>query len=495
MNCVTSISMLTHSKSKKTEIVISKGNTPKESLIHGIEQLGGISKFINKGDQVFIKFNLNLPGGFPTNTNLDVLESLISSCKEAGAEKVYIGSFPPRGIPIKSISDFLNLKEHFERLEAELIFLDNSDFFEKKEISQEKLKKVKYDSLTWVEINGNEFLVPNVILNSNKFISINQVNVNPLFQLNLSLLNFYSIIPPKYRKISTKTKENLPNDQYKKQLISNILDVLSIKQPNLIINDLFYILEGAGPYLYKDSKIRKTNLMVIGNNAIAVDIITLNILNLEINNSEIVAQAQLRHTAAPILSDIKVLGEKIEDIRTQVELCVSELKDIKVRNVSINSGKICSGCFKYAYHLLNVMKTYMGKDLKYNVNNSFLIGENPPEPKEANNYIIFGDCAIHSTKSFKFRKIIIKPNKHIIGDVKSKILKKQKSKKSIKFKEKQNKNILELPGCPPIIFNCLESFLKYYGKKNLPNLDLLLNTNRFWLNGHLNDKLKLWEAL
>ena len=109
MNCVTTLFMLTQSKSKKPEVVISKGTTPKESLINGIEQLGGISKFIIKEDQVFIKFNLNLPGGFPTNTNFDVLEALIVSCKEVGAEKIYVGSFPLRGIPIKSVSDVLNL--------------------------------------------------------------------------------------------------------------------------------------------------------------------------------------------------------------------------------------------------------------------------------------------------------------------------------------------------------------------------------------------------
>ena len=39
--------MLSHSKSKKPEIAISKGDTPKESLIKGIEILGGISKFID----------------------------------------------------------------------------------------------------------------------------------------------------------------------------------------------------------------------------------------------------------------------------------------------------------------------------------------------------------------------------------------------------------------------------------------------------------------
>ncbi|MFW9882248.1 MAG: DUF362 domain-containing protein, partial [Candidatus Thorarchaeota archaeon] len=399
------------------------------------------------------------------------------------------------GIPIKSISDLLNLTEHIERLDAELIFLDNSDFFENKEIDQEKLKKVKYDSLTWVQINENEFLIPNVILNSNKFICINQVNVNPLFQLNLSLLNLYSIIPPKYRVIGKNAKENLSSDQYKKQLISNILDVLAIKHPNLIINDLFFILDRAGPYLYKDSKIRKTNLMVIGDNAIAVDAITLNILNLETNSNELLVQAQSRYINSLNSSNVKLLGEKIDDISTTVDLCVSELKNINVKNFSINSGNVCSGCFKHAYHLLNFMKTYMEKDLKYNVKNSFIIGENPPEPMESHNFILFGDCAINSTKIFKFRKIITKPKKDLLGNVKTKISKKSKSNKKTKIKEKQNKNILELPGCPPSIYNCLNSILKYYGKKSLPNLNLFLNVTKSWITGNLNDKLKLWEAL
>jgi len=71
---------------------------------------------------------------FPTNTNFDVIDTLIKICKEGGAEKIYLGSFPLRGIPIKVVSDILNLKQHFESLGAELVFLDNSDFFDKKNI-------------------------------------------------------------------------------------------------------------------------------------------------------------------------------------------------------------------------------------------------------------------------------------------------------------------------------------------------------------------------
>jgi len=141
------------------------------------------------------------------------------------------------------------------------------------------------------------------------------------------------------------------------------------------------------------------------------------------------------------------------------------------------------------------MKTYMVKDLTYNSTNSFLIGESPIEPEKMGNVILFGDCAINSTKNYKFRKLIIESRKNLIAEAKNKLFKKPKAKKKPKIKEKPNKNILELPGCPPDIFNCLELIMKYYGKKNVPNLNLLTKMNEFWVNGKLADELKNWEAL
>ncbi len=490
--------MLTHSKSKKLEVAISKANSPKESLLKGIETLGGISRFIDKGDQVFIKFNLNLPGGFPTNTNFEVLEELIKSCKEGGASKISLGSFPVKGIPIKVLSDILNLKDYFKTIGAELAFLDNSNYYDKKDLSIEQLKKIKRDSFTNVKINNNDYPIPNIFLNSNKFISVNQINVNPLFKFNLSLLNSYSIIPAKFRKIGKKQYnivEYNSADQYKKDTISNILNIFTIKQPDLVINDLFYLLEGAGPFIYKDSKIKKTNLMIIGEDAISVDLITLKTLMLEINDCEIIQQAQSKNFNVPKISNIKVLGEKIEENIINVDFCVSKIEDIKIKNISICSGKYCSGCFNQVYHLLNFMKTYMVKDLKYNPTNTFLIGENPIEPEKMGNFILFGDCAINSTKSYNFRKLIIEAKKNLIGEAKNKLFKKPKAKKKPKIKEKPNKNILELPGCPPDIFNCLELIMNYYGKENVPNLNLLTKMNEFWFKGKLNDELKNWEAL
>jgi uncharacterized protein (DUF362 family) len=490
--------MVLSSKSYKPEVSISKGDTPKESLINGIKTLGGISRFIDEGDQIFIKFNLTLPGGFPTNTNLDVLDTLIDYCKEAGAKKIYLGSFPSQRIPIKVISNMLNLQKHFSTLGADLVFLDNSNDYENEHNNHEQLKKMKLDSHTTISVNEKEFLVPNICLNSNKFISINQINVNPLFKFNSSILNSYSIISPKDQEIGeieSQRMEYVTQDQYKSELISKILDVFTIKEPNLVINDLFFILEGAGPQIYKDSQLKKTNLMILGDDSFAVDIITMKVLNLDASGSELITHARKRDFRIPDDSNIRILGEKLENIKINVALCISDLKDIKVRNFSLKSGQHCSGCFVQAYHLLNIMKTYMGKDLKYNVNNSFLIGDSPDEPTNIGNIILFGDCAINSTKNYNFRNIIIKSEKHTLPGVKDKLLRKNKSKKETKTKTKTNKNILELSGCPPDTFKNLEAILNYYGKKNVPNLNLLRQISNLWNKGKLNDKLNIWEAL
>ncbi|GAI67119.1 unnamed protein product, partial [marine sediment metagenome] len=81
-------------------------------------------------------------------------------------------------------------------------------------------------------------------------------------------------------------------DQYKQDLITNILDVFSVKKPNLVINDLFYFLEGAGPFIYKDSNLKATNLIVVGSDAVAVDLITLRLFEIDLLNSDILLEAR-----------------------------------------------------------------------------------------------------------------------------------------------------------------------------------------------------------
>ncbi|MHA2009534.1 MAG: DUF362 domain-containing protein [Promethearchaeota archaeon] len=483
---------------KSSEVAIIKDDTPKECVLKGIETLGGISKFIEKGDQVFIKYNLCFPSGFPTNTNFDTLASLVTVCKEAEASKIYIGSYTSKDLSIKLISDYLNLEERFSILGAELVFLDNSNFIDKKGLKKEKLNELNNEFLSNVQINDKEYLIPKIILDSDKIISVNQVNVNPLFELNLSLLNWFSIVSPKYQELGINKNNKdvfITADGFENYLISNILDIYTIKRPNLVINDLFYLLEGAGPCIYKDSNLKKTNFMVFGNDAVSVDLITLKLLNLETQNYNLLLKANEKELGIINLQKIKIFGEELEDNVINIDLCVKKLESINIMNFTVKTGKYCSGCYNQAYHFLNFMKTNMVKDLKYNPRNVLLIGQSPSEPEDFKNILLFGDCAIESTRNSNFRKVEVESKKNPINELKAKTSKKQKSKDKPKIRLKSNKKILELPGCPPNLYDCITSLIKYYGKSNTPNLTFFKDFFKFMTNSKMKEKLKSLEVI
>ncbi len=450
-----------------TDVALIRADNPIESLVKGFDILGGINRFIQENDHVFIKITLKLPYGYPTNINYDTLGKIIDLCQDAGAKQVYVGDYPVDYTKSELIGDITGLKTFIESKGAMFTNLDMEEKFPTKEILLEN-KKVN---------------VPSVILNADKFIIINQINVDPLFICTLSYLNTYSIISKRYQKIHKNEmpeKEYLYQDQYKQNLISHILAISDIKPPNLVINDLFYILDGAGPLIYKDSRCKKTNLIVMGENAFAVDYVTLKLMDIDISESELLLKAQKHQFGISNLNKINILGENISDAKIQIRHCVNELEDINVKNCFPRIGRYCSGCYSQAYHLLNFLKSSMIKDLKYMGYFSFLIGDNPPEPDLNSDIMIFGDCAISSTKDRSYRKLK-KQKKQKMKKKITKRLKNQQPPSSKKNKIVDNKHILEFPGCPPDLNKCCESLIKYYGKANLPNLSLLDVINKSFI--------------
>ncbi len=449
--------MIENSKVNSTDVAIIKNDSPTKAISNGIELLGGISRFIGKEDSVFIKINLRAPSGFPVNVSMDSLRNLIILCKKAGAKEIYVGGFPENGVKTSTLSSILGLKSYLENLGAELISLDDQ----------------VTSSFSIVDVNGKNIEYPTRVLESDKLIILNQVSVDPLFKCTLSILNYYSLVSSKSQKIEKiirSGKDYLLLDQYKQDLISNILDVFSIKKPCLVINDMFYFLEGAGPFIFKDSSIIRTGLVVSGSDAVAVDLITLKLLKIDLLSSEILLEARNRKLGITNVSEINLKGESLDANKLIVNFSVYKLNEITINNTYLQEGRICSGCFKEAYYLLNFMKTHMTKDLKYIRKQSILIGENPPEPDTVENVIVFGDCALKSTKNRDFRYIQVPKKDSTIKTVRGKIKKDNSSQNKPIMKEKVNKSIIEIPGCPPDMYMSLNTLVKYYGKTKAPNL-------------------------
>ena len=461
--------MSEESDTSTTDVALTRGENPSEALLKGFDHLGGISKFIQKNDLVFIKISFKQPYGFPTNINYETLGKLINLCREAGAKDIYVGDFPSEDINSEILSEITGLSKYVESNNAKVAHLDNEEQFPRSKISR----------------NDIHLELPTLILEADKLIILNQVNVHPVFMSTLAYLNLSTIVPNKYQKIQKKErsgKDFLYLDQYKQDLIANILAISEIKPPNLVINDLFYVLERAGPLIYKDSHCKQNNSLIIGENIFAVDYITLKLMGIELSESKLLLEAQDYPTGIHNTKSINVIGGRISEERFKIQRCVSNLNDINVKNCFIGKGNYCSGCYEVAYHLLNFFKSSMVKDLKYIGPFSFLIGEAPSKPDIKDNIILFGDCAIKSTTDSDFRKITLqkKNSKNIIKKLNKSH--KNSSSKPLKVKIVDNKHILELSGCPPDLNKSYDILIKYYGKSNVSNLKLLNMINRCYID-------------
>ncbi|MHA1193666.1 MAG: DUF362 domain-containing protein [Promethearchaeota archaeon] len=425
-------------------VAIAKADTPLRTYNEILTILGGMEKFVSKNDRIFIKINLNTPEGFPVNTSFVLIKSLIKSCKKAGASEISLGSYSSKGVKIRNIDNLLKINEMVMPLGAQLLYLEDSE---------------------------SELL--DIIQNFDKFFVVNQVNVDPLFDCTLSMMNSSEINILNSQK---STEQNLEGDFYKKELVSKLLHVYNKRKPDLIINDLYHVMEGAGPYIYKDSNLIEPQLMVGGTDPAAVDFITLKLMGINPLENPLIIGARERNIGNTDINNINIIGVDLESSKVNINYCEKNLEDITVHNCNIKTGSTCSGCYHVAYHLLNIMKTYMTKDLKYITRQSVLIGENPLEPDLKKNVILFGNCAIKSTENSIFRTIITSKESIPLSDkIKSIFNKEKKPKKKLKTIEKTNKQVLTIPGCPPNLNSTIKLISNYYGKQQVPNLYLYHN--------------------
>ena len=445
------------------DVIITKGTDPTSAFLNGVKLLGGFKELIDIDDTIFIKITLNDIQGFPSHSDMRILRLVVKECKEAGAKQIFIGSIPREGVETHDVERILSLEEILKISGAEFSFLDD----------QNSCSKINLEE-------SNELIkIPDILLKCDKFIIFNQINVHPLFQFSLAIQNTYSLISPKYRKVKdSKTQQKeIHEEQYKEDLITKILDVYQIRKPDLVINDIFHVMEQAGPYIYKDSNLKTTNLMVFGKEPIAVDFVTLKIFNLDPFNNELISRAIRREQNELNINNLKFIGEPIEQNTLQIKLCPKNLEQLDVYGTEIKTGTMCSGCYEQAYHLLNFMKTMMTKDLVYIMRQSLLIGQAPKVPENHKNVLLFGDCAINSTVNYDFRRIKInKQSPKILKPLKAIFKREKEEKLTTRIISKHNKNILNLPGCPPDLKQVYDALLDYYTKKDVPNLHFYLKS-------------------
>jgi len=106
-----------------------------------VQAMGGISRFVKRGDVVWIKPNIgwDRTPELGANTNPDLVAALVRLCYDAGAKKVKVGD-NPCDLPAKAYASS-GIADAAKQAGAEVIFLDRERFRET-DIKGERVKSI-----------------------------------------------------------------------------------------------------------------------------------------------------------------------------------------------------------------------------------------------------------------------------------------------------------------------------------------------------------------
>ena len=228
--------------SEKIDLVVARGDSPSKITKAAVEAIGGIKRFISRGDVVVIKPNIGwdrLPEQ-AANTNPEVVATMVRLCFEAGAKKIKVFDRPvndPRRCYVQS-----GIANAVKALGAELEYMDERKFRDMS-IKGEALK-------SWPLYTE--------VLEADKVINIPIAKHHSLAKLTLAMKNWMGIMGGSRRQIHQKLDESLA-------------DLGLVIKPTLTVLDAVRILTANGPQGGDLKDVKKTDTVIVGIDQVAVD--------------------------------------------------------------------------------------------------------------------------------------------------------------------------------------------------------------------------------
>jgi uncharacterized protein (DUF362 family) len=226
----------------KTDLAVAHGASPSKITRAAIDAMGGMKKFISRGDIVVIKPNMawDRTPEQAANTNPEVVAEVVKMCYEAGAKKVKVFDRTvndPRRCYVQSgIADAVRV------LGAEVSYVDERKFKDM-DIKGEAMK-------SWPLYTD--------IFEADKVINIPVAKHHSLAKLTMSMKNWMGVMGGSRRQIHQKLDESL-------------VDLSMFIKPTLTILDAVRILTANGPQGGNLDDVKKLDTVIVGVDQVAVD--------------------------------------------------------------------------------------------------------------------------------------------------------------------------------------------------------------------------------
>ncbi|SCG83132.1 Thylakoid associated protein sll1697 [Proteiniborus sp. DW1] len=310
----------------------------KESIIKSINNLGGVEKYINKGDTVLLKLNLLMKKKpeEATTTHPVFVRALAEVLIEYGA-KVVIGDSP--GGPfnekiLRGIYKYCGIEEIANEVGADLNYNTSS-----LEVKNEKGKILK------------SMEVAEMVTNVDKVISVSKLKTHGMMLFTGAVKNMFGIIPGLHK---AEYHFKMPQVEDFSQAL---LDICLYASPVLSFMDGIVGMEGAGP---SAGVPREIGVVLASPSPYHLDVVATTIVNIDPLKVPTILRAVERDIVKGNLDDIELVGDsiekfKIKDFKAPPIRSVHFIKDNKpsfIRDLSnkllqpkpVFDHKSCIGC-------------------------------------------------------------------------------------------------------------------------------------------------------
>ena len=235
------------------DMVIARGSNPARLVDAALEEMGGIERFIAKGDRVLIKPNaaFDRPAWQGTTTNPEVLGAVVAACMRAGAAEVVVTDNPihaPEGCFRKT-----GLGKAAENAGGRVLLPSPGAF------APVSLPDTVLDGWT-------VYLEP--LLKADKVIGIAPVKDHNLARASLTLKNWYGLLGG-------------PRNRLHQKMDDAIADLAALIRPTFSVLDGTRILIRNGPTGGSAEDVVRGDVIAVGTDGVALDAFGATLLSLE----------------------------------------------------------------------------------------------------------------------------------------------------------------------------------------------------------------------
>jgi uncharacterized protein (DUF362 family) len=206
-----------------------------------IEALGGMKRFVSKGDVVWVKPNIgwDRTPEQAANTNPDVVKTLVRLCLDAGAKTVKIGDNTCN--PAEKSYANSKIAEAAKSAGGEVVFLDKNRFRE---------MDIKGESLKMHPV------YPEVV-ECDLVLSVPVAKHHSLARITCCMKNYMGVIENRQR--------------FHQDLPTCIADLTAFMKPRISVLDAIRILTANGPTGGDLNDVKQTNTIAAGTDIVALD--------------------------------------------------------------------------------------------------------------------------------------------------------------------------------------------------------------------------------